>query len=371
MRWVLLVLVLVLVTISGCVPAEPAPSWQSPRQAASVSAEHRTLARVEEEPPPVRKDGTLYAESELMGTRFSINLWLEPGKSAREGGQAIRDAIAEVDRIEGLASEWVADSELSHFSAQAGQQPLPLSPDLFTILQRSRVIAEATDGAFDPTFLAIGELWTFKPGSKPPSQAAIDARLALVDWRALELGPGLRGRLKRTGMKVGLGAVAKGYAVDRASALLRERGFANHIVEGGGDTYVSGSKGERTWMVGIQRPEGPGTIGALPLRNRALVTSGGYQRFFEYQGKRYAHILDPRTGWPLDEAESALSVSIVAANATDADAYCTAVAVMGPVGGMAFVESEPGIEAVIIDRSGAVQISTGLREIYVSAPPGR
>ncbi len=368
MRPLVLVIVVAVLGISGgCGSAEPAPSWQSPPHA-SVVAEHRASPQVEEAPPPVRKDGTLYAESELMGTRFSINLWLEPGKSASAGGVAIRDAIAEVDRIEGLASEWIIDSELSRFSAQAGQQPVRLSPDLFAILERSRQIAEATDGAFDPTFMAIGELWTFKPGSQPPTQAAIDARLALVDWRALELGAGSSGRLKRAGMKVGLGAIAKGYAVDRASALLRERGFANHIVEGGGDTYVSGSKGERTWMVGIQRPEGPGTIGALPLRDRALVTSGGYQRFFEHQGKRYAHILDPRTGWPLDESESALSVSIVAANATDADAYCTAVAVMGPVRGMAFVESEPGIEAVILDRSGAVRISTGLREIYVSAP---
>lgn len=363
-----LALVFVLVACGGSVPAESAQSWESPPQA-SVAAKHEASRQISAAPPPVRKDGTLYAESELMGTRFSINLWLEPGKSASEGGAAIRDAIAEVDRIEGLASEWIPASELSQFSARAGLQPMPLSADLFAILDRSRLIAGVTDGAFDPTFLAIGELWTFKPGSRPPAQAAINARLELVDWRAIELDPvGHRGRLKKAGMKVGLGAIAKGYAVDRASALLRERGFANHIVEGGGDTYVSGSKGERTWMVGIQRPEGPGTIGALPLRDRALVTSGGYQRFFEHEGKRYAHILDPRTGWPLDEAESALSVSVVAANAADADAYCTAVAVMGPVRGMAFVESEPGIEAVIIDRSGAVRISAGLREIYVSAP---
>jgi len=322
-------------------------------------------------PPPVRNDGTLYAESELMGTRFSINLWLEPGKDAAAGGEAIRAAIAEVDRIEGLASEWIPHSELSRFNAEAGGSRVALSPELFALLRRSRVIAEATDGAFDPTFFAIGDLWRFEPGARPPTQAAIDERLALIDWRAIELEvDGRRGRLRSAGMKVGLGAIAKGYGVDRAVAILKERGFANHIVEGGGDTYVSGSKGERTWMVGIQRPEGVGTIGALPLRDRALVTSGGYQRFFEFDGKRYSHILDPRTGWPLDEAESALSVSVVADDATDADAYCTAVAVMGPTRGMAFVESQPGIEAVIIDRSGEVALSSGLREIYVQAPPG-
>jgi thiamine biosynthesis lipoprotein len=169
-------------------------------------------------------------------------------------------------------------------------------------------------------------------------------------------------------MMIGLGAIAKGYGVDRASAVLRARGFPHHIVEGGGDTYVSGTKGSSSWMVGIQRPEGIGTIGALPVRDRAVVTSGGYQRFFEYEGKRYAHILDPRTGWALDEAKSALSVTVVAANATDADAFCTAIMVMGPQEGMEFVTQHASLEAVIIPRTGPVEISPGLRSSYVVAP---
>ncbi|MEZ4448843.1 MAG: FAD:protein FMN transferase [Nannocystaceae bacterium] len=342
----------------------PAPASPAEAPANTSSA---PLDGEDGEAPPVRKDGTVYAETEMMGTRFSINVFVDPGRDPRDAGAAIVEALGEVDRIEGLASEWIPESELSRLNAGAGGPMVPLSEDLYAILQRSKVVAEATQGAFDPTFYAVGKLWSFTPGSRPPTAGAIEERLALVGWEGIELaGEGRRGRLRRAGMAVGLGAIAKGYAVDRASQRLKDRGFTNHIVEGGGDTYVSGTKGGKPWMVGIQRPEGPGSVGAVPMQDRALVTSGGYQRFFEFEGKRYAHILDPRTGWPLDEAESALSVSVVAVDATDADAYCTAIAVMGPERGMAYLETRPDLEGVIITRSGEVRVSSGLRERFVA-----
>ncbi len=319
--------------------------------------------------PPVRADGTVYAESELMGTHFSINLWLEPDRTPFEAGAAIQAALDEVARIERLTSEWMADSELSRLNDAAGTSPMPLSPELFAVLARSREISEASGGAFDVTFHSIGVLWTFAPGSKPPDDAAIAERLPLVDWRRIELDADARtGRLGRAGMKVGLGAIAKGYAVDRASDLLEARGFSNHVVEGGGDTYASGTKGGKPWMVGVQTPGAKGVVGALPSSDIAVVTSGNYQRFFEFEGIRYAHILDPRTGKPLREDASFTSVTLVAANATDADGFATAVAVMGPERGMAFVESRPELEAVLITRDGRVSISTGLTDRFVWAP---
>src|SRR5690606_13030029 len=120
------------------------------------------------------------------------------------------------------------------------------------------------------------------------------------------------GRLAKPGMKVGLGAIAKGYGVDRASAVLRDRGFNNHIVEGGGDTYVSGTKAGKPWMVGIQDPKGPGSIAAIPAQDRAVVTSGDYQRYIEFEGTRYSHILDPRTGFPVPEDQSMQSITVLA-----------------------------------------------------------
>ncbi len=324
------------------------------------------------EAPPVRKDGTVYAESFHMGTRFSINLWVGE-LTAAAAGQAIEAADAEIERIEQIMSEWRPSSELSQLNDAAGGAMRPLSPELFEVLQRSKQISEATDGAFDPTFHGVGQLWHFEPGSVPPTREAVAAKLSLVDWRAIELDPNTSsGRLARPGMKVGLGAIAKGYGVDRASQVLKQHGFMHHIVEGGGDTYVAGTKGGAQWKVGIQRPDGPGSLAAIPATNRAIVTSGNYQRFLEVDGKRYAHIIDPRTGWPLDEATSAQSVTVLAPDATDADAYATAISVMGPVKGLAYVEAHPALSAVLITRSGEMLVSKDLQGTLIvpkAAPP--
>ncbi len=320
----------------------------------------------------MRADGTVYAGAEQMGTRVTIKVWVGPSQTPTQAGVAMQEAFAEIERIEDIASEWRPHSELSRFNGVAGGELVDLSPDLFRILQRGKEIAATSNGAFDPTFHGVGQLWSFQPGAKPPAQATIDKHLELVNWRELELvagtpdpSVGAKGRLRNAGMKIGLGAIAKGYAVDRASDVLKRHGFVHHIVEGGGDTYVSGTKAGKPWMVGVQNPDGPGSIGALPVRDQAVVTSGDYQRYFEFEGKRYAHILDPRTGRPLPQEASARSVTVVADNATDADALCTAVAVMGPEAGMAFVESHPEIEAVIVPQAGEVMVSSGLRETFL------
>ncbi|MCA9694110.1 MAG: FAD:protein FMN transferase, partial [Myxococcales bacterium] len=189
--------------------------------------------------PPLRADGTIFAGAEQMGTRVTIKVWVGD-HSTRAAEIAIREAFAEIERIEEIASEWRPQSELSQFNAHAGREPIDMSADLFALLQRSKEIAAASGGTFDPTFHGVGQLWSFEPGAQPPPREAIAEKLKLVNWRAIELDPEThRGRLTNPGMKIGLGAIAKGYAVDRASELLRRRGFVHHIVEGGGDTYVS------------------------------------------------------------------------------------------------------------------------------------
>jgi thiamine biosynthesis lipoprotein len=353
-------------------PTEVATPTATPAPAGAEGKTENEL--VAAKAPPVRKDGTIYGDGPLMGTHFSINVWLDPGRTPAEAGAAMQAAFEEIARIEQMMSEWIPSSELSRMNDASGGEPMALSPELFEVLARSREIAEHTGGAFDPTFYGVGQLWTFTPGSKPPPDAEIAARLELVDWRGIELfEDGKRGRLRKRGMKVGLGAIAKGYAVDRASQLLIKRGFANHVVEGGGDTYASGTKGGKPWMVGVQDPKTkggakPAVIGALPSSDISVVTSGDYERYFEYEGVRYAHILDPATGRPLLEAKSCKSITLVAPNATDADAYATAVAVMGPERGMEFVEREPGVEAILITRDDRVLVSSGLQSTFVRAP---
>jgi FAD:protein FMN transferase len=359
-------LVVSLALLGACTPAPTSPT-PDPRKV-DEPVKQAPAPEPAREAPPVRKDGTIYAEAMQMGTRFSINLWLGD-RPASEGGAAIEAALAEIERVEQIASEWRPTSELSQLNADAGGPMRPLSPELFELLQRSKVIAEATGGAFDPSFYGVGQLWKFDPGATPPKPEEISAKLHLVDWRAIELDPNTgQGRLQKPGMKLGLGAIAKGYGVDRAALVLVQRGFNNHIVEGGGDTYVSGTKAGKPWMVGIQRPDRPGSLAAIPSSDRAIVTSGDYQRFFEFQGKRYAHILDPATGWPIPEERSAQSVTVLAKDATDADAYATAVAVMGPEKGMAFVEAHPDLEAVIINRAGEVMVSKDLQPTLVWPP---
>lgn len=329
--------------------------------------------RVEPEPepdaqegPPVRKDGTIYASAELMGTRVSLNVWLPPGKTPEQAAAAMQAALDEMARIEDVMSEWRPTSELSRLSKAAGGEPQTISEDLAIVLARAKAIAADTDGAFDPTFHAVGQLWSFAPGATPPSKKDIAAKLVLIDHVALEVDLEAKtARLTKPGMMLGLGAIAKGYAVDRASAVLAEHGLPHHVVEAGGDTYAAGTKDGKPWGVGIQKPGERGVVGILPSTNRAVVTSGDYQRFFEYEGKRYAHILDPSTGWPVPADKSPQSVTLVAGNATDADAYATAVAVKGAVDGMAFVESRADLEAVVIDGAGKVHISSGLADEIV------
>ncbi|MFO7567449.1 MAG: FAD:protein FMN transferase [Enhygromyxa sp.] len=341
---------------------ERSPTRKQP-SASSSAAPTRSASEAAE---LIRPDGTIFAESELMGTRVSINVWVGEGGDALAASEAITDAMAEIARIEAIASEWQATSDLSRLNRSAGE-PVEVPPELVEVLARARRISADSEGLFDVSFHAVGQLWSFDPGARPPSPEAIAERLPLVDWRALEVDAAANtATLGKPGMKIGLGAIAKGYAVDRAAALLHARGFANHIVEAGGDTRVSGQKRDRPWRVGVQDPNSAaGRLGYITARDEAVVTSGNYARYFEWQGVRYTHILDPRTGWPIPADQTPKSVTLVADNATDADAYCTAVSVMEPERGLEFVEARPQLEAIIIGPDDRLYVSSGLKDRFV------
>lgn len=351
---------------------EPTPAAPTPQPVAPPKQAKKAPPIPPPDGPPVRRDGTMYGTSELMGTTVSLNVFVGPDGNAAKAGKAMEDALAEMARIESLMSEWKPSTELSMLNDAAGKEAKVVSAELFEVLDVAKRIHAETEGSFDVTFHGVGHLWSFKPGATPPTADAIDKALPLVDGGAVDLDRDARTvRLPKEGMKIGLGAIAKGYAVDRASALLRERGFANHVVEAGGDTYASGSKGDQPWRVGVKDPESQGSLGVLAIRGRAVVTSGDYMRFFDHEGRRYAHIIDPTTGWPVEASKSPRSVTLLAKDATQADAYCTAVAVMGPKAGLEFVESRSDLDAVIIDRDGAVRVSSGLEGVYEALPPAR
>ncbi len=365
---------LLVLLCSGCSKAET-PTPAAPRRGTAATSGPQPAPSVNEPAqgtPPVRRDGTMFGTSELMGTTVSLNVFVGPDGDATKAGVAMQDALAEMDRIEGLMSEWKPTTELSRLNQAAGGGAMLISKELFEVLELSKRIHSETGGTFDVTFHGVGHLWSFKAGSTPPSAAQIEAALPWVDGAAIELDAETRtARLPTAGMKIGLGAIAKGYAVDRASALLRERGFPDHVVEAGGDTYAAGDKAGAPWRVGVKDPETSGSLGVLSIKERAVVTSGDYMRFFEHEGRRYAHILDPTTGWPIEQAKSPKSVTLLAKDAAQADAYCTAVTVMGVEAGMAFVESRPDLDAVIIERDGTVRFSSGLAGVYEALPPAQ
>jgi len=222
------------------------------------------------------------------------------------------------------------------------------------------------------TFGALSGLWKFDQDQDDniPSRAAVAARLPDVDYTSLDLDAA-RGTafLRRPGMRAHLGGIGKGYAVDRAAAILRGRGFRDFMIQSGGDLFVSGRRGDRPWRVGIRDPRGPAdrSFAALDLTNSTFSTSGDYERFFIRDGRRYHHILDPDLGEP---ARGCRSVTIVAGTATLADALSTGVFVLGPEPGMALIERLPDVEGVIVTADNRVLMSSGLRDRLVTlAPP--
>ncbi len=310
--------------------------------------------------PAAAADGRWYRrEAAIMGTAVRVELWHADATAA---GEAIDAVLAEMRRVDALMSSFRPGSELSRVNRGAETRPVPVSPELFALIRRAQAISRLSGGAFDITYASVGHLYNFRQGIAPDDRALKQA-LPAVDYRSLVLDPETRSvRFARPGMRIDLGGIAKGHAVDRAIALLRARGVREALVSAGGDTRILGDHHGRPWLTGIRDPRRPPGTSAvvLPLADTAISTSGDYERYFERDGVRYHHIISPRTGRP---ARAVRSVTILGPDATTTDALSTTVFVLGPRDGLALVERLAGIEAVIIDAAGRVHYSSGL------APP--
>lgn len=292
------------------------------------------------------------------------------GADEQAANVAFGAAYAELDRIEKLISEWHAGSDIDRLNAAAGGAQVTLSVETFDLLRRGKAISDLSRGAFALTWAALASVWDFSLDGRPhkaPEVARVLEKQKLVGDAGLVLDEAnLTARLSRAGMKVGPGGIVTGYALDRALAVLAEHGFANALAFADGDIVVRGQKGSEPWRVGLQDPRGEGYFAMLPLRDQAIGTSGDYEHFFEADGVRYHHILDPRTGFP---ARGCRAVSVVARDGATADALATAVFVLGPEEGMALIETQPDTEAVIIDESNQLVVSSGLRTALVTLRP--
>jgi len=226
------------------------------------------------------------------------------------------------------------------------------------LLEESVLLSELTKGSFDITIYPLWKIWKFEGESvEMPDEEEIEKELQLVNYKNIIIENGKIKFIKR-GIGIDLGGIAKGYAVDAAIKVLKDKNINSAIVNAGGDMYVLGRKQGKPWRIGIRHPRREGEIlGTIKVEDKAIVTSGDYERFFFSGGKKYHHIINPKTGYPADECQS---VTIVAKEATFADGLATGIFVLGPEEGMALIESLEGVEGVIVNKEGEVSVSSGL-----------
>ncbi len=306
-------------------------------------------------PPP-----NIYHETQtLLGTLVEIKLIATDPSAA---SAALAAAFAEFGRIDNLMSFQSAKSQLARINQAAGGKAVSIDAELFQLVLQSKYYAELTAGAFDISIGPLSRLWGLDNKQyRKPSSEEIAAKLPLVGYSMIltqSKPPAVR--LARPGMSIDLGAIAKGYAVDKAINILKRRGISSALVNAGGDIRTIGTRPDgNLWNIGIQHPRKPKQIlASLRVDNQAVVTSGDYEQFFMYQGVRYHHILDPATGRP---ARGCQAVTVVAQSTAAADALATGVFVLGPEKGMKLIEGLPDTEALIVDAAGNVSVSSGLK----------
>ena len=310
--------------------------------------------------PDAPPDTLIVRSDEAMGTRVTLSLWTDDEVRAARATAAVFEEFRRVDR---LMTTWLEDSDVSRINAAAGARAVRVDPEVLKVIRKAQEVARASDGAFDITVGAFRGLWKFdqdKDGTIP-DPADVRARLPLVRYQDVLVAAKRRTvKLRRAGMRITLGGIAKGYAVDRAVAMLRARGFVDFILQAGGDLYVAGHRGGRPWRVGIRDPrsERATPFAVAEIEDRTFSTSGDYERSVIKDGVRYHHILDPATGKPVTRSRS---VTVMAEDAFTADAWSTALFVMGVEKGMPLVEKMPGLDAVFVDAENRVHVSTGLR----------
>jgi len=292
---------------------------------------------------------------DLMGTRVSVELWDD---DPAEAETLIARVLDEYRRIDREMSTYRADSEISHINAVAHEGPVAVSDELFGLILMALDISRASGGAFDISYESVGYLYDFRAHRRPDADQ-IAAALGAIDYRRIEVDRARKTvRFGVEGMRINLGGIAKGYAVERGAAILRAAGVEHALLNAGGDTRVIGDRLGAPWIVGIRHPRVDGEYATrLPIVDEAISTSGDYERFFEENGRRYHHILNPRTGEPTD---TLLSATVIGPDATLTDGLSTTVFVLGADDGLALIERYPGYEAIVVDPQGRLGFSSGL-----------
>jgi thiamine biosynthesis lipoprotein len=348
----------------GCTTPEPDRDLRLAAEAKAAAASASAAAAAAKPPPPFTPV-RVSLEDKAMGTHVMLAAFTTETISEAKIRPMFEKALAEIRRLEGLMTTWRPDSELSQINADAGKKAVHVSPETLSVIQKSVWMSSQSEGVFDITFEAMHGLWKFDEDLEDniPPAAAVRAARALIDYRKIKIDPDKSTvMLEKPRMRMSLGGIAKGYAVDAAARILDEAGLPSFFAQAGGDLYVKGRKPDgAAWRTGVRDPRGKGesdVFASLEVEDHAFSTAGDYERSFIKDGKRYHHIIDPRTGYP---ATASRSVTIWAKDAFTADAIDDAVFILGPEKGLKLVESIDDCGAVIVDEHNKLWISSRLK----------
>ncbi len=293
-----------------------------------------------------------------MGSRFDITIIAEDEKRANA---YIDEAIEEIIRIEKLISSWDPQSQTSEINKYAGIKPLKVDKELIDLIERSIQISKITDGAFDITFASIDNVWKFDGSMKDmPDKETIQKSIEKVGYMNIAIDENKQTvHLKLKGMKIGFGAIGKGYAADKVKFMMIERGVKAGIINAAGDLTTWGKQPDgKDWMVGISNPLNKDKVFSwFPVVDAAVATSGNYEKYVTFHGKKYTHIIDPRTGYPVS---GIVSVTIFSKRAELCDALATAVFIMGTETGLNMINQLKGVECIIVDENNKIHTSVNI-----------
>ncbi len=343
--------------ISGCTCGEE----RAPRAASQPQKPARRAEAPGPTEPPLSR-----TQRALMGTLFEISI---VGKRTPKMEQAMKAALDEIERLESVLSEWQPTSEISAINRQSGNGPVRVSADTVNVVEAGLKVSKWSNGAYDLTWAAMHEIYRFTADEqRVPTAEQVSALLPQINWRNVHLDrKASTVELTQKGMAIGTGGIAKGYALDKAAAILKRAGFESFTIFGGGQVQVAGKRGSRAWRVGIQHPRKNAFIAYLESEGGSVSTSGDYEHAFRKSGRLWHHILDPRTGYP---AEQSIAVTLLAEKGLYADALSTAVFVLGPKKGLELLKKVPvAAEAVVVEPSLRLDATEALADRLVFREP--
>ncbi|WP_396185769.1 FAD:protein FMN transferase [Flavobacterium sp.] len=282
-------------------------------------------------------------------------------KDTVDGNYYIDLAIAEVKRVENLISDWIPTTQISQVNQNAGIKAVKVDKEVYELVERAIKVSQITSGAFDISYASMDKIWKFDGSMKVmPTEEAIKKSVSKIGYKNIILDPKEQTIfLKNVGMKLGLGGIGQGYIADKVKELLFSKGCTSGIVNVSGDINAWGKQPDgKPWTVGIVNPLNKNKIfTTFPLENNAVETSGSYEKYVVFNGIRYSHIIDPRTGYP---AQGVVSVSVFAKQTEIADALATGIFVLGVDVGLDLVNQLKGIECIIVDDKGKIHSSKGI-----------